>query len=300
MNTPSRSPIAQVPQAGSGKPHPAVEGELRLGGFGPRFFKLLAAIEQEGSLIGGARLAGLSYKGAWDMLEKAGMYSPRALIERNPGGGHDRGTRLTEAGQALLALYLDCAGEFEGLLGRLNHRIGESPLALQWLRGLHLRSSARNQWSGTIVSVNVGSVAVWANVQLHQGTLLSVRLTRTSSDTLDLQHGDSVLVLLKSSQVMLAAATAATACSETNCFEGALLAVTRAEGSPEVEVAIRLDGGERVMATLSRDEFDALKVTVGARLSVLLDSDALILAARPKATGQRMAPTIIESPESRV
>jgi len=84
--------------------HPRlIEAELIIGGgLNTRLFDLLAAIERQGSLVQGARDAGLSYKGAWQMIERASGLSPRPLIERIVGGGSEKGTRLTETGKVVI------------------------------------------------------------------------------------------------------------------------------------------------------------------------------------------------------
>jgi len=55
-----------------------VEGELRLvGGLDSRMIGLLRAIGQSGSINQAAKQIGLSYKGAWQMIERANNLAPK-------------------------------------------------------------------------------------------------------------------------------------------------------------------------------------------------------------------------------
>ena len=58
-----------------------VTADLRLiGGLNKHFFKLLAAIERAGSINKAANIVGLTYKGAWEMIEcRAGRTTALSL-----------------------------------------------------------------------------------------------------------------------------------------------------------------------------------------------------------------------------
>jgi molybdopterin-binding protein len=62
--------------------------------------------------------------------------------------------------------------------------------------------SARNQLSGTIKSVKLGDVMahVWVDVA---GTSVESVITRTSADEMGLKAGDSVKIVVKSTEVMI-------------------------------------------------------------------------------------------------
>ena len=69
---------------------------------GPGRADLLQAIGEHGSISAAGRAIGMSYKRAWDLAEAV---SSRFLIETSAGGAAGGGTRLTEAGEAVLAAY---------------------------------------------------------------------------------------------------------------------------------------------------------------------------------------------------
>jgi molybdopterin-binding protein len=62
--------------------------------------------------------------------------------------------------------------------------------------------SARNQLEGKVVEVNLGDVMAHIVVQVGQNQIESV-ITRRSAEQLALKKGDTVTVVIKSTEVML-------------------------------------------------------------------------------------------------
>ncbi len=63
--------------------------------------------------------------------------------------------------------------------------------------------SARNQLSGTVTSVKLGGVMAEVTVQIGGGQELVSVITRGSAEKLNLQAGDQITVIIKSTEVML-------------------------------------------------------------------------------------------------
>ena len=79
------------------------EGETLIGrGRG----ELLRAVRDTGSISGAARALGLSYATAWHRLHSMGEAAGQPVVEARAGGRRGGGTRLTPAGEALLAAWL--------------------------------------------------------------------------------------------------------------------------------------------------------------------------------------------------
>jgi molybdate transport system regulatory protein len=66
-----------------------------------------------------------------------------------------------------------------------------------------MKISARNQLSGTIVATKLGTIMSEVVVEVDASTVVAA-ITRTSVEALDLKPGDSVRVILKATEVMLA------------------------------------------------------------------------------------------------
>ena len=66
-----------------------------------------------------------------------------------------------------------------------------------------MQISARNKLEGTVTSIKLGGVMAEVVVQVGENEIVSV-VTRTGVDELGLAEGDSVTVIIKSTEVMLA------------------------------------------------------------------------------------------------
>ena len=63
--------------------------------------------------------------------------------------------------------------------------------------------SARNQLNGTVTAVKSGAVMAEVTVEVGPGTVTAA-ITDTSRDRLSLKEGDTVAVIIKATEVMIA------------------------------------------------------------------------------------------------
>src|SRR5512137_1966903 len=104
-----------------------VDGELRLAGLDSRMIGLLRSIDQSGSINQAAKQTGLSYKGAWQMIERANNLAPKVLITTATGGSKGGGTCLTAAGKSLLQLFTRLEHQHRQFLQELNQSLADDP-----------------------------------------------------------------------------------------------------------------------------------------------------------------------------
>jgi molybdate transport system regulatory protein len=90
---------------------------------GKRWMGLLAHIGSSHSIAAAAKVAGLSYKAAWDAVEAMNNFADRPLVRRFKGGKGGGGTRLTPRGRQLVATYRAVESENNRFLNLLNARI---------------------------------------------------------------------------------------------------------------------------------------------------------------------------------
>ncbi len=83
---------------------------------GPGTLRLLVAIAEQGSLKAGAKAIGLSYRGAWNRLNKAEEGLTFPLLERHSGGEGGGGSTLTVEARELVKRYRRFVQEVEGAL----------------------------------------------------------------------------------------------------------------------------------------------------------------------------------------
>lgn len=72
---------------------------------GPGKAALLESIAREGSISAAGRALGMSYRRTWMLVDSMNRCWIDRLVDTTPGGGRDRGARLTACGQDVLAGY---------------------------------------------------------------------------------------------------------------------------------------------------------------------------------------------------
>lgn len=255
---------------------PLIDGELRIGGYlRAKLFDLLAEIDRTGSISQAARSVGLSYKGAWEMLDRANGLSPRLLIETATGGRAGGGAKLTATGRKLLSVFSSLQEEHRLFLEGLNHRLADDPELLAWLRRLLMKASARNQWYGTVADVEIGAVNAEVFITLKGGATLVAAITKKSAADLGIAKGSEVLALIKAPLVMVVTDLDGYRLSARNQLAGTITHVRK--GAVNAEVVIGLPGGDSVAATITNDSVDTLGLSVGQSATAVFKAGAVIL-----------------------
>lgn len=73
--------------------------------FGPGRANLLELIRESGSIVKAARIMGMSYKKAWDMVEQMNRRGQKPYVVTHKGGKKGGGTELTETGKRVITSY---------------------------------------------------------------------------------------------------------------------------------------------------------------------------------------------------
>lgn len=79
----------------------------KLSAIGPGKADLLEAIDRSGSISAAARLMGMSYKRAWDLVDTMNSSFKEPLVATATGGSHGGGAQVTEFGYNVLRRYRD-------------------------------------------------------------------------------------------------------------------------------------------------------------------------------------------------
>ena len=72
---------------------------------GPGKAELLEAIEREGSISGGGRAMGMSYRRAWSLVDTMNRCWTEPVVQTAIGGGGKGGAKLTPFGARMLGAY---------------------------------------------------------------------------------------------------------------------------------------------------------------------------------------------------
>ena len=264
----------------------ALEGKLwmTVGGEnlgGANRVELLAAIARLGSITGAAKAVGLSYKAAWDAIDTMNNLAGEALVERVTGGKGGGGTRLTARGAQLVGNFRMIEQVHNDFLERLNRQTAAVPGAASLADDLALftrfkmRTSARNQFFGSVVRVERGAVNDEVLLEIAGGQQIVAIVTRDSSENLGLAPGRQAFALIKSSSVIVMTDGGGARLSARNQLQGTVTRLMR--GAVNSEVVIALPGGGSVAATITNDSAATLALGEGAPATALFKASSVIL-----------------------
>lgn len=139
-----------------------------------------------------------------------------------------------------------------------------------------MKTSARNQFNGTISDIHLGQVEAEIHVNLPGGETIIATVTRDSVSTLGLKHGLTVIALVKAPQIIIATDLAGYRVSARNQLQGTITEVL--PGAVNSEVDIELKGGEKLAATVTNDSVETLGLRKGQAVIAIFKAGAVILA----------------------
>jgi molybdate transport system regulatory protein len=255
---------------------PIVGGDIKLiGGLNERLFRLLAAVETTGSINQAAKDVGLTYKGAWEMIERANNLSPQLLISTAVGGRQGGGTQLTAAGKGLLNLFLQIQAEHQQFLAQINQRLVNDQEVIHLLKRLVVKASARNQFFGKVTKVVTDEIDAEIIVALKGGETLVATMTKPAVKSLAIRAGTEVMALIKAPEIMLITDFANTRLSARNQLQGTVARIQK--GAVNAEVVVKLKGGNSIAATITNESLETLALAIGHSTTAVFKAGAVIL-----------------------
>lgn len=254
-----------------------LEGEIKLAdSLDRRLIKLINSINQCGSINQAAREVGLSYKGAWNILERAKTLTSTALITSATGGLNGGGTRLTPKGKALLQLFTQIDQDYQLFLQQLNQSLSDDSLAQLLLIPCTLKSNAVNQIFATVIAINPKPESADVVLELIGGERIVALLSFDEIDSLQLEVGRPVLLLISSQKIFIALESDTSHYSASNCLHASIIRVRQMEHS--VEITLRMICGDNLIAELNKDISQGLRP--GLTVRAVINSSNVIVAAR--------------------
>ncbi|MFN7725796.1 MAG: TOBE domain-containing protein [Rubrivivax sp.] len=261
--------------------HYAVEGAIWLSVGGESFggqarIGLLQAIASQGSITRAAQQVGISYKTAWDAIDTMNQLAGHALVTRSTGGRGGGSTRLTAHGQQLVERFAQVDAAHQRFLRLLNGGSLDLSQAFSELQTLNLRTSASNQFVGTVSAVRLGAVNDEVELALDSGARLVAVVTHGSALALGLRTGQTAYALLQAASVLLAAGLEGARVSARNQWAGVVQQVR--PGAVNAEVLLQLDQGGTLTAAVPQASLDELPCRPGSRLTALFKASDVVLA----------------------
>ena len=256
-----------------------VTGDLQLAGIlDSRIIELLKAVNQSGSLNQAAKQVGLSYKGAWQIIERANNSSPKTLVTTAIGGTKGGGTVLTDAGQALIHLFEELQNAHQLFLKQLNQNLATNPDTVLLFQRLVVKTSARNQLFGTVISILLGRVSAEITIKLKGNQQIITTISLSDAQELGLTLNSDVLLLLNSSEIMLATIDNPKQFSARNYLACHVIQIE--QDLIYAEVTLLFAGGEMLIATITKQSLHDLDLEKGMRVFAVFKTNAPILGTK--------------------
>ena len=257
-----------------------LSAELKIAGrLDARFFALLEALHDTGSITRAARTAGLSYKGAWLLLEAACNLANEPLLETVTGGTGGGGTRLTTAALGLLQAWRQIQTEHRAFVQAQEARLAQLPALHGLLRRMSMKTTARNQFAGTVSDVELGPVSASVTIALKAGGEITATMTSNAARRLKLKKGKEALALIKASAIVLVSDFAGWQLSARNQLAGTVSRIER--GAVSSLVVLTLPGGAAITASVTNEGVEALGLKVGSAATAVFKAYSVMVAAQP-------------------
>ena len=246
-----------------------------------RRIELLRQIDQLGNLTQAAKQVGYSYKGAWDAIDDMTRLSGGTLIDRHAGGKGGGSTHLTERGQQVLRNFSLIQAEHARFIARLDALANGLSNDYAMENEIAMRTSARNQFAGILVSITPGVVNDALGIRVNGSQTLVASITHESCRELQLQVGTKVFALVKASSVVLRRPDEAVvtdfvdAVHLTNAFISTVHIVV--PGEHQSELTVLLESGLTMVTTMSNHDVETMGLQTGSVVHATIEPSNVII-----------------------
>lgn len=138
-----------------------------------------------------------------------------------------------------------------------------------------MKTSARNQFVGTVSRVQEGTVNAEVELTLAGDQKIVAMITRESMKKLDLQPGKQAVALVKASSIILAAESEDVMFSARNHLAGTVTQLHK--GDVMAEVIVSIANGGTVSATITNESAESLGLSPGSPVSAMFKASSVIL-----------------------
>ncbi|MCM1129865.1 MAG: TOBE domain-containing protein [Alistipes senegalensis] len=234
--------------------------------------EVLRRIEETGSISQAARLAGISYKAAWQAVDTLSNLTGMKLVDRSVGGVGGGGARLTGEGRRLLEIAARLEAQRQQFFASLAREEGVFPE--EGLLPLGVQTSMRNHLLCRVASLETAGPVVRVGLALRDTMMLASRITRTSAELLALRPGLPVIALCKAMAVKVGRECLNEAAG-ANCLKGKVSRLARGEEADEL--FLELDYGLQLVGFSP----SSLRIEEGEQVWAMIDESAVALALFP-------------------
>ena len=138
-----------------------------------------------------------------------------------------------------------------------------------------MKTSARNQFAGTVHAVRSGAINDEIDLAVAGGLHLVATVTRESRDELGLAPGAKAFALVKASSIILVTDAADVRLSARNQLAGQVTRVV--PGAVNTEVVLALPGGGSVAAIITNESGQSLQLATGSAATAIFKASSVII-----------------------
>lgn len=247
-------------------------GEQSMGGHGR--IHLLSKIAELGSISQAAKSMKMSYKSAWDAVDHMNNLAGEPLLHRISGGKGGGSTTLTERGKQLITNFQRIEQIHQRFLQELSQETGNIIDDLFVLKRLSMKTSARNQFFGTVKSIQVGAINDAIEIAVAGGQTVVATVTRESTQELDLDVGREVFALIKASSIILVSEAEDVRFSARNQFAGTVARIQTGAVNSEVVVSV---GDSTLAVIITNDSAKSLELKEGSPVTAIFKASSVIV-----------------------
>ncbi len=235
---------------------------------------LLQSIAETGSITAAAKAVGISYKTAWDRLERLNNLSREAVVVGAAGGAKGGGSQLTDYGRKMLSGFKQLHEQHKLFLEGLSQHLSSLDDVSNFMKSSLLQSSARNQFLGTVVKLDIGAVNCEVAIEVTGGQQIIAMVTERSRREMALELGSPVIALIKASSVTLAVGGDLTV-SARNKLSGIISGLER--GAVNTDISIELGDAKTLGALITNKSAELLELEESKPVQAFFKASSVIL-----------------------
>ena len=141
-----------------------------------------------------------------------------------------------------------------------------------------MKTTARNQFAGTVSAVEIGPVSAQVSIALASGAEITATLTAAAAKRLKLKKGQEALALVKESAIVLVTDFAGWQLSARNQLAGTVSRIEK--GAVSSLVVVTLPGGAAITASVTNEGVNALGLKVGLAATAVFKAYSVMVATQ--------------------
>lgn len=235
--------------------------------------ELLKTIDKTGSIHSAAKEMKMSYKAAWDRLNRMNTLAEEPLLIKTTGGKKGGGTLLTPYARQLIETFDKLKEVHRQFIDRFAEAGSDAQHLARVLGRTFLTTSARNQILCTIEQITFEGVNATITLLLEGGITLRSSITSKSINNMGLKEQSKVYAIIKSSDIKIVAHEPSTSSLQRNVLQGTVSALEMSQNSAEVALSVN----KTLTLVSMMDAKDVASLRLHAPAYALIDKNHIII-----------------------